>query len=269
MIPFDVVSRVHVGPSPRWVPPFAQDRGSGSRAGIRAAQIELPIELDELRRVLRRHGVRFALVHGSHAQGTAGEASDVDLGVWAQPGLDLRALAGDLPEIVGLVDVRRAPDGLAGRIALTGVVVLDDDPVRRVRWQADTCKRYRDDAPRREALRRDFVWAHGWRRAPAVAARSGDVPARGPRRLCRGRPRRHRGAARGRGPVRPPEVHRPGGHRSPYRRGAARGGGRRGDVAPERSGSATCWCTGRPTPTIAWWSTTSRSFPRCAASSRR
>ena len=126
-----------------------------------AARMELPIDLDELRRVLRRHGVRFALVYGSHAQGTAGAASDVDLGVWAQPVLDLWALAGDLPEIVDPVDLQRAPDGLAGRIALTGVVVLDDDPVRRVRWQADTRKRYLDEAPRREAFRRDFVRAHG------------------------------------------------------------------------------------------------------------
>ena len=123
--------------------------------------MELAIDLDELRRVLRRHGVQFALVYGSHAQGTAGRASDVDLGVWAESELDLWALTGELPDIVDLVDLQRAPEGLAGRIALTGVVVLDDDPARRVRWQADTRKRYLDEAPRREAFRRDFVRAHG------------------------------------------------------------------------------------------------------------
>lgn len=122
--------------------------------------MELPIDLEELRRVLRHHGVRFALVYGSHAQGTAGAASDVDLGVWAEAPLDLWALAGDLPELVDLVDLQRAPQGLAGRIALTGAVVLDDDPVRRVRWQADTRKRYLDEAPRRETFRRDFVRSH-------------------------------------------------------------------------------------------------------------
>lgn len=123
--------------------------------------MELPIDLEELRRVLRRHGVRFALVYGSQALGTAGAASDVDLGVWAETELDLWALAGDLPEVVDLVDLQRAPDGLTGRMALTGAVVLDDDPVRRVRWQADTRKRYLDEAPRRAAFRRDFVQAHG------------------------------------------------------------------------------------------------------------
>ncbi|MFU8841637.1 MAG: type VII toxin-antitoxin system MntA family adenylyltransferase antitoxin [Nitriliruptoraceae bacterium] len=123
--------------------------------------MELPIDLDELRHVLRRHGVRFALVYGSHAEGTARAASDVDLGVWADDHLDLWALTGDLPDVVDLVDLRRAPEALAGRIALTGVVVLDDDPVSRVRWQADTRKRYLDEAPRRAAFRRDFVQAHG------------------------------------------------------------------------------------------------------------
>lgn len=51
-----------------------------------------------------------------------------------------------------LVDLQRAPEGLAGRIALAGAVVLDDDPVRRVRWQADTRTRYLDEAPSREAV---------------------------------------------------------------------------------------------------------------------
>lgn len=122
---------------------------------------ELPVDLDELRQVLRRHGVRFALVFGSHAQGTAGERSDVDLGVWADTLVDLWALSGDLPDVVHLIDLRRAPERLAGRIALTGQVLLDDNPALRVHWQADTRKRYLDEAPRREAFRRDFVHAHG------------------------------------------------------------------------------------------------------------
>jgi predicted nucleotidyltransferase len=123
--------------------------------------MELPLDLDEVRRELRRHGVRFALVFGSHADGTAAEASDVDLAVWAESPIDLWALAGALPDIVDLVDLRRAPEGLAGRIALTGRVVLDDDPVRRVRWVADTRKRHLDEAFRRDRFRRDFVRAHG------------------------------------------------------------------------------------------------------------
>jgi hypothetical protein len=50
---------------------------------------------------------------------------------------------------------------LAGRVAMTGVVVLDDDPSARIRWQADTRKRHLDEAFSRERFRRDFVQAHG------------------------------------------------------------------------------------------------------------
>jgi len=64
-------------------------------------------------------------------------------------------------DAVDLLDLRSAPETLTGRIALTGVVVLDDDPSERIRWQADTMKRYLDEAPRRERFRRDFVAAHG------------------------------------------------------------------------------------------------------------
>ena len=37
--------------------------------------MELPIDLEELRRVLRRHGVRFALVYGSQAEELAGRVA--------------------------------------------------------------------------------------------------------------------------------------------------------------------------------------------------
>jgi uncharacterized protein len=123
--------------------------------------MELPIERAALQELLRRHGVRFALVFGSRAEGTADARSDVDLAVWSDEPLDDWALRGDLPDDVDLVDLTRAPDGLAGRIALTGRVVLDDDPVRRIRWQAATRKRHLDEAFRRERFRRDFVRAHG------------------------------------------------------------------------------------------------------------
>lgn len=123
--------------------------------------MDLPIDVEALRRVLRDHGVAFALVFGSHADGTAGPNSDVDLAVWSEQPLDEWRLRGELPDLVDLVDLRRAPAGLAGRVALTGEVVLDDDPVQRIRWQADTRKRHLDEAFRRDRFERDFVAAHG------------------------------------------------------------------------------------------------------------
>lgn len=123
--------------------------------------IDLPIDLDELRSVLRRHGVVFALVFGSHAEGRAGTGSDVDLAVWAPRPVDDWALRGALPGTVDLVDLHRVPEVLAGRIALHGVVVLDDDPPQRIHWQADTRKRHLDEEARRRRFRTDFVAAHG------------------------------------------------------------------------------------------------------------
>ena len=123
--------------------------------------MDLPVDLDAVRATLRAHGVVFALVFGSRAAGTAHEGSDVDLAVWADRDLDEWRLRGELPEIVDLLDLRGAPEGLAGRVAMTGTVVLDDDPPVRIRWQAETRKRYLDEAVRREQFRRDFVRAHG------------------------------------------------------------------------------------------------------------
>ncbi len=43
------------------------------------AQLQLPIPLDELRRILRKHGVVKASVFGSYARGEAKEGSDLDI----------------------------------------------------------------------------------------------------------------------------------------------------------------------------------------------
>lgn len=107
--------------------------------------MKFPIKPARLQEVLRRHGVRFALVFGSYAEGAEGEDSDLDLAVWVEEPVDDWALRDELPDEVDLIDLRRTPEGLAGRIALTGQVVLDDDPVARVRWQAETRKRHLDE----------------------------------------------------------------------------------------------------------------------------
>lgn len=123
--------------------------------------MDLGLDLANVQRVLREHGVVFALVFGSRARGQAIAGSDVDLAVWGRATLDLWALSGALPPVIDLVDLGAVPEGLAGRIALEGIVVLDDDPPARVRWQADTRKRHLDEAWRRGRFRRDFVAAHG------------------------------------------------------------------------------------------------------------
>lgn len=119
------------------------------------------MDLDGVRATLRDHGVVFALLFGSHVSGHVRETSDVDLAVWSPSPIDLWGLRAALPDEVDLLDLTTAPDGLTGRVAMTGVVVLDDDPPVRIRWQADTRKRHLDEAFRRERFRRDFARAHG------------------------------------------------------------------------------------------------------------
>lgn len=92
--------------------------------------MDLGLNLANVQRVLREHGVVFALVFGSRARGQAIAGSDVDLAVWGRATLDLWALSGALPPVIDLVDLGAVPEGLAGRIALEGIVVLDDAPRR-------------------------------------------------------------------------------------------------------------------------------------------
>jgi predicted nucleotidyltransferase len=123
--------------------------------------MDLPIDVDALCRRLRDHGVRFALIYGSHAKGVPRTDSDVDIAVWSDGPVVDWGLRGELADVVDLLDLRSAPDGVAGRVAMEGLVLFEDDPVARIRWQADTRKRHLDERFRRERFQRDFVRAHG------------------------------------------------------------------------------------------------------------
>lgn len=61
---------------------------------MNARDINLPLPLEELRRVLRRSGVRSAAVFGSYARGEAAQGSDLDLLVELEPGSTYLELGG-------------------------------------------------------------------------------------------------------------------------------------------------------------------------------
>ena len=65
-----------------------------------ATDIQLPIELEELRRLLKKHGVVEASIFGSYARGKARSDSDLDLLVKFAPGsgFDLGGLQYELDE---------------------------------------------------------------------------------------------------------------------------------------------------------------------------
>lgn len=59
-----------------------------------ATNLQLPIELDELRTILRKHGVVAASVFGSYARGEARSDSDLDLLVKLEDSRSLFDLGG-------------------------------------------------------------------------------------------------------------------------------------------------------------------------------
>lgn len=129
--------------------------GVSERAASVAQQV---VDADRLVAVLREAGARFAFVHGSRVSGTQREASDLDVAAWFGGTSSPWSL--DLPEAVDVVALDALPLGVAGRIALHGLLLFEDDPVARVRWQADTRLRYLDERWQREANQRDFLAAH-------------------------------------------------------------------------------------------------------------
>ena len=100
---------------------------------------------------LREAGARFAFLHGSQARGEAHEGSDTDVAAWW--GTDPPAPWDvPVPADVDLLVLDSAPLEIAGRVALHGLLLFDDDPSARVRWQAQTRLIYLDEADRQRRL---------------------------------------------------------------------------------------------------------------------
>lgn len=127
--------------------------------GARPARDQFPADLDLLRDRLRQHGAPFAFLHGSRVAGRVRDDSDVDVAAWLPAGVDSWAV--EVPDQVDLVNLRSLPLYVAGRIALHGVLLFDDDPPARVRWQATTRQRYFDETRRRRMITADILEAAG------------------------------------------------------------------------------------------------------------
>lgn len=113
---------------------------------------------------LERDGVVAAMLFGSQARGSAGPLSDVDVAVWADPGLgraerfDLRleliggATAALRTEEVDLVVLNDAPPLLRHRALRDSVTLVDRDPRCRIRLETRTILDYLDTKRLRELL---------------------------------------------------------------------------------------------------------------------
>lgn len=107
---------------------------------------------------LRRAGARFAYLHGSRATGRNRADSDIDIAAYFgnRPPNAFDVL---LPSGVDLLVLDDAPLELAGRVAVGGRLLFEDDQVARVRWEAMTRKIYFDELPRINRSHREFAAA--------------------------------------------------------------------------------------------------------------
>jgi uncharacterized protein len=106
--------------------------------------------------VLRQAGARFAYLHGSRATGQHRARSDIDIAAYfgGRPPNSFDVL---LPPGVDLLILDDAPLELAGRVAVGGKLLFEDDEVARVRWEAMTRKIYFDELPRIARAHREFA----------------------------------------------------------------------------------------------------------------
>lgn len=134
----------------------SRSRQAGRPASVRHNDEVIPPDEHEVIRRLRRAGARFAFVHGSRTVDEAGHPdSDLDVAAWwgehSPQTWDV-----DMPGETDLVVLDRAPLWLAGRVALYGRLLFDDDQPARIRWQADTRRIWLDERP--ALLERQREW---------------------------------------------------------------------------------------------------------------
>lgn len=105
--------------------------------------------------------VVIAYLYGSHARGTAGPGSDVDVAVLLRRGADLPRrhleLIASVASVAGskradVVLLNEAPVALAYRVLRDGVLLVSNDDRERIAFWTRTVDRYLDMEPMRRAL---------------------------------------------------------------------------------------------------------------------
>jgi predicted nucleotidyltransferase len=122
--------------------------------------------LDRLAGALDREGVVAAMLIGSQARGAAGPLSDIDIGVWHEPGLDSAARLGLRLELaaaaaralgtdeVDVVLLNGATPLMRHRAVRDARRLVERDPKARVRLEARAILEYLDTKPLRAELAR-------------------------------------------------------------------------------------------------------------------
>lgn len=130
------------------------------RSSIVMSDVPRRAQGDAAVEALRAARASFGFVFGSVAEGADRPASDLDVAAW-WPQDPPAPWDVDVPDGVDLLVLNEAPLELAGRVALHGLLLFDDDPPARVRWQAQTRLVYLDEQERQHRLDRIFLRSRG------------------------------------------------------------------------------------------------------------
>lgn len=107
---------------------------------------------------LRAAGAAFGYLHGSRVDGVPRSGSDLDVAAHFG-GRSPAPWQVSLPPAVDLVVLDAAPLYLAGRVALRGRLLFDDDPPARVAWESGTRLLYLEELPFIRADAREYLEA--------------------------------------------------------------------------------------------------------------
>ncbi len=116
-------------------------------------------------RVFAAAGIRFAYLFGSRATGRHRPNSDADIAIMPDAPLDLLAEAAVADQLaqalqvpaVDLVDLRRAPLRMRGRVLSEGRLLYSSDEPGRVAFEVRTWSEYFDFLPTQRAHRDEFL----------------------------------------------------------------------------------------------------------------
>lgn len=125
------------------------------------------VNLDGIREYLERTPVLFALLFGSHARGTAGSESDVDIALRFPEEMDDRErfrlrnrIDAELQQFadgfVDVSDVETLPTGVVYAALRDGVVLVGDESAIQT-YQEEVAEAHEKTADDRERERREFI----------------------------------------------------------------------------------------------------------------
>ena len=124
------------------------------------------VDIKKLQEILSHHPVSQAYLFGSHARGTAGPLSDIDIAVLYEPGVDVEksesAVFADLSKAlqtdnIDIINIDTASPLLAQRAVLCGLPIIEQSPHKSAILKTKILHAYEDTRHLREIKQAVFI----------------------------------------------------------------------------------------------------------------